>query len=143
MQPGDFSDWILKMTGVSLAVGSIAFATHMMSNPSHPPRVTGIEHLAIYAKPANRAATRIPQMPAQGVDNTPVGAIPRGKPSAVLSSYEILDASSEWAILRLPEGRIARVARGGRIAGLGGVIAIERRMGGWTLLTESGLIRSR
>lgn len=141
MKPGDFSDLILRMTGVSLAVGSIAFATHMMSNPSHPPRVTGIEHLAIYAKPSNRAAARMQQTPAQGIDTMPVGAIARGKPSAVLSSYEVLDASAEWAVVRLPEGRIARVARGGRIAGLGGVIAIERRIGGWALLTESGLIQ--
>jgi hypothetical protein len=54
--------------------------------------------------------------------------------------YEILQASRDSAMLRTPEGRVARVSRGSRIAGLGVVTAIEPRGRGWVIKTEAGLI---
>jgi hypothetical protein len=73
----------------------------------------------------------------------PVGSIKKSAASAVLTGYELLEASPEWALLRLPEGRITRVSRGGRIGGLGGVLSIEKRGDNWALVTEKGVIRAR
>lgn len=139
----DLSEAGLKLTGVALAGGSLAFAAHMMSDPGREPRINGIEHLAIFSKPANHAISRMREQPARGIDDTPVGSVPKKRSSTMLTGYEIIDAAPDWALLRLPEGRIARVVRGARVAGLGGVVAIERRGGKWTLLTEGGVIRAR
>ncbi len=138
----DVAELGLKFTGVALAGGSIAFAAHMMGNPSDQPRITGVEHLAIYAKPARRTAQQ-PDPPRLGVDTMPVGSIRKSAPSAVLAGYELLEASPDWALLRLPEGRITRVPRGGRIGGLGSVVSIEKRGENWALVTEKGVIRAR
>lgn len=138
----DVAELGLKFTGVALAGGSIAFAAQMMSNPGDQPRISGVEHLAIYAKPARHTAQQtVP--PRLGIDTMPVGSIKRSAPSAVLAGYELLEASPEWALLRLPEGRITRVSRGGRIGGLGGVVSIEKRGESWALVTEKGVIRAR
>lgn len=133
----DFAELGLKITGVALAAGSIAFAAHMMSDPGHAPRITGVEHLAIYAQPARRSGQQ-PIHP--GVDYTPVGSIGKRTNGASLAGYEIIDAAADWALLRLPEGRILRVWRGGRVSGLGGVLRIDRRGGKWLVVTERGVI---
>ncbi|MGJ0508743.1 MAG: hypothetical protein ACR652_16775 [Methylocystis sp.] len=142
----DLSDAGLKLTGVALAGGSVALAAHMMSRSGDPPRITGLEHLAIYARPSNHMrgapSSSAPSAPRQGIDDMPVGSIGKSSTSAVLAGYEILDAAPEWALLRLPGGRIARVPRGGRIVGLGAVLDIERRSGKWTLVTQNGVIRA-
>jgi hypothetical protein len=138
----DLAEVGLKLTGVALAGGSLAFAAHMMSDPNDQPRITGVEHFAIYAKPARHVAQQLPP-PRLGVDTMPVGSIKKSATSAVLTGYELLEASPEWALLRLPEGRITRVSRGGRIGGLGGVLSIEKRGENWALVTEKGVIRAR
>jgi hypothetical protein len=138
----DLTEVGLKFTGVALAGGSMAFAAHMMSDPDHQPRITGVEHLAIFAKPAKHIAQQ-PAPPNPGVDFTPVGSISKSVTNTVLADYEILEASSNWALLRLPEGRIASVPRGGRIGGLGRVLSIEKRGDKWALMTEKGIIRAR
>jgi hypothetical protein len=68
----DLTEIGLKLTGVALAGGSVAFAAHMMSDPSHPPRITGVEHLAIYAKPSKHNAQPSGAPPRPGIDYTPV-----------------------------------------------------------------------
>jgi hypothetical protein len=139
----DLADAGLKFTGVALATGSIAFATHMLSDPGHPPRITGVEHLAIYARPARHGPQQSGPPSAPNVDYTPVGSIRKKPAGALLAGYEILDATSEWALVRLPEGRILRVWRGGRIGGLGGVLDIQKISGRWALVTERGTIGAR
>lgn len=138
----DVAELGLKFTGVALAGGSIAFAAQMMSAPNDQPRITGVEHLAIYAKPTRHIAQKA-DPPRFGIDAMPVGSIKRSAPSAVLAGYELLEASPDWALLRLPEGRITRVSRGGRIGGLGGVVSIEKRGESWALVTEKGVIHAR
>jgi hypothetical protein len=140
----DLAEVALKLTGVSLAVASIAFASHMLSDPGHAPRIVGVEHLAIYARPARHNAPQIAAAaPPTGIDYTPVGGIRKMAPGALLAGYEILDAGADWALLRLPEGRIMRAPRGARIVGLGRVLDIERRGGKWAVVTERGLIGAR
>ncbi len=139
----DLAEIGLKFTGVALAGGSVAFAAHMMSDPSHPPRITGVEHLAIYAKPSKHAAQSADRPPGPGIDYTPVGSIAKNSNPSILAGYEILDASSDWALVRRPEGRIVRVLLGGRMGGVGRLLAIEQRGGKWALVTERGVIRAR
>ncbi len=133
----------LKLTGLSLASGSIVFAAHMMSDHAGEPRITGIEHLAIYSKPAIQLASRQRDKLMATVDGMPVGSIGKNQTGAAPAGYEILEASREAALLRLPQGRIMRVSSGSRIAGLGAVLAIERQGAKWALVTESGVIRGR
>ncbi len=132
----------LKLTGLALASGSIVFAAYMISDYKGEPRITGIEHLAIYSKPALHLALRQQDKPPAELDRMPVGSIGNGESGAALTGYEILKASRDEALLRLPQGRIIRVSSGSRIAGLGAVIAIERQAGKWSLVTEGGVIHA-
>jgi hypothetical protein len=128
----------LRLTGLALATSSIGFAAHMMSDDKAEPRINGIEHLAIYARPATHVASR--QRATPGVDYMPVGSTAKSDPRRAPTNYEILEASRDWALVRLPQGRIMRVTPGGGVPGLGGVIAIERRGDKWALVTEAGVI---
>jgi hypothetical protein len=139
----DFWETSLKATGVALAGASAVFAAAMVYSNRDGAPVAGVQHLAIVTKPptpvvAERGANR-----RISIDDTPVGSIGKRRSSTALSGYEIIDASRESALLRAPEGRVMRVARGSRIAGLGGVLAIERRAAGWALVTEGGVIADR
>lgn len=133
----------LKLTGLSLASGSIVFAGYMMSDQEGESRITGIEHLAIYSKPATQLASRQRDRLMATVDAMPVGSIGKSQTGAAPAGYEILEASRETALLRLPQGRIIRVSNGSGIAGLGVVLAIERQGDKWALVTEGGVIRAR
>jgi hypothetical protein len=133
----DLADLTLKFIGLAAAGGSAAFAISMMNAPSTP-RIQGMEHLAIYARPAGRSPETRPRR-AREIDSTPVTSIRRSGPSLV--GYEILSASSESAVLRLPEGRVVRISQGARIAGLGEIVAIEQRGASWTIVTQAGVIR--
>lgn len=138
----DLGDAGLKLTGLVLAGGSMIFAAVMLSHDKDEPRITGVEHLAIYSKPATHLTARQREKPKVLIDDMPVGSIGKKRASAALTGYEILEASRGWALLRLPQGRIMRVSPGARIAGLGGVIAIERQGKEWSLVTEGGVIRA-
>jgi hypothetical protein len=135
----DHSEAGLKFTGLVLAGASLTFGLAMSTSPPATPSIQGMEHFAIYARPVRRAQPSRPERSPE-IDFTPVGWIGRGG-GRVLSGYEVLRATPERATVRLPEGRVTEISRGGRIAGLGGVIAIERRGGDWTIVTEAGVIR--
>lgn len=138
----DVGETGLKLAGLALAAGSVLFAAAMLSDQRGAPQITGIQHLAIYSKPATQLVARQRGKPKVLIDDMPVGSIGKSRPSAALTGYEILDASSDGALLRLPQGRVLRVSRGARIAGLGSVLAIERQGNEWTLVTEAGVIRA-
>lgn len=132
------SDFILHGVGVALAAGSLAFAAQQLSQSTQP-QIAGLEHLAIYAKPASRVAQ--PVRRERAIDYTPVGTTGNHAASALLRAYEIVEASGDAALVRLPEGRIQRVAPGSRIVGLGSVTGIRRSPQGWVVITQAGAIR--
>lgn len=132
------ADFMLHGAGVALAVCSVVFAMHQLSKSTEP-QITGLEHLAIYAKPANRVVPSVQRE--RSIDYTPVGSTHAPASSALLGAYEIIEASGDSALVRLPEGRIQRVAPGGRIAGLGAVSAIRRSAQKWLVITQAGVIR--
>lgn len=138
----DLSEVGLKLVGLSLATGSIVFAGYMMSGHEAGPRISGIEHLAIYSKPATQLASRQRDKLRTAVDGMPVGSIGKGEANSAPAGYQVLEASSDSALVRLPQGRIMRVSRGSRIAGLGAVVAVERHGDKWSLVTEGGVIRA-
>lgn len=138
----EIADAGVKATGVMLAGGSLAFATQMIIAPDHEPKIAGIEHLAIYARPLTRAAVRDARPPDPAIDYTPIGATPRKRDDAVLSGYQLLDASPGIAVIRLPEGRIMRVSPGSRLARLGRVTSIDHGGGAWRVVTESGVLQA-
>jgi hypothetical protein len=139
----DRIDVALKFAGVALASGSLFFASEMMSVSDQKPKINGIEHFAIYARPARHAAAHEPQKRDANIDFTPVGSTRNALPPSIMVGYEILEASRESALIRLPAGRILRVNPGRPIAGLGNVISIQQRQGKWVVATQSGSIRQR
>lgn len=128
----------LKLLGLALAAMSAAFALVMTTTPSSAPRIHGMEHLSVFARPANRSWASKPSN-APLIDYKPIGSVKKRKVSSLIE-YEILEATPEGVVLRMPEGRVARVARGGKIAGLGVVLAIEQRGSSWVVTTEAGEI---
>lgn len=126
----------LELAGVALAGASAVFALAMTASPPSAPQIQGIEHFSIYAQRNRRAQE---SRASRAVDYNPVGSLKRNR-DLRLVGYEILQASPESATLRTPEGRVARVSRGSRIAGLGVVTAIEPHGRGWVIRTEAGMI---
>lgn len=117
----------------------MVFALSMTVSPPSRPQIHGMEHLSIYARPARRSwETRTAVAPS--IDYRPVGSLRKNAPPP-LTGYEILHAAPEGATLRTPEGRVTRVARGSRVAGLGLVLSIERQGTDWVIKTEAGAIR--
>jgi hypothetical protein len=136
-------DAALKFSGVALAGGSLVFALSMMSTPDRTPGINGMEHLAIYAKPARHVAIRQPAPAAPNIDYTPTGSTRKSLPPSIMIGYEFLEGSPTGALIRLPSGRVMRVAPGQPIAGLGAVTAIRQRQGKWVVVTQAGSIRER
>jgi hypothetical protein len=138
----DTTDFILRSAGVALAGGSLAFAAHMLGDPNRRPEIVGMEHLAIYAKPA-RPAPRPETLARAEIDYTPVGAT-RGAFSEIdVVGFDLIEAAPGQAVIRTPQGRVTRVAPGARLAGVGAILSIQRRDGKWIVATQAGLIRQR
>ena len=114
------------------------FALVMTTTRAPTPRIHGMEHLSIFARPANRSWGGKAD-DARIIDYKPIGSVKK-KRNPPLIGYEILQASSESAMLQMPEGRVARISRGARIAGLGAVLGIEQRGRSWVITTEAGEI---
>jgi hypothetical protein len=139
-------DAALKFSGVALAGGSLVFASSMILAPDRTPAINGIEHLAIYAKPARHVAIRQPKPgapAAPNIDYTPTGSTRKSLPPSIMIGYEFLEGSPTSALIRLPSGRVMRVARGQPIAGLGAVTAIRQQQSKWVVVTQAGSIRER
>ncbi len=138
LKGADFSETALRITGVGLAGASLFFAVGMALDPTRAPQISGVEHLAIYSKPATLRARR-ERWP--DIDYAPVGSTRRD--GASLQGYEIVEASQESALLRLPDGALKRVAPRARLDNLGAVISIYQRGGMWTVATDKGFIREQ
>jgi hypothetical protein len=136
-------DAALKFSGVALAGGSLVFASSMILAPDRTPGINGMEHLAIYAKPARHVAIRQPASAAPNIDYTPTGSTRKSLPPSIMIGYEFLEGSPTSALIRLPSGRVMRVARGQPIAGLGAVTAIRQQQSKWVVVTQAGSIRER
>lgn len=137
----DNADLGLRVAGVALALGSSAFAALMVMDPNRKPEITGLEHLAIYARPTKSVAQK-PQLSARAnVDYTPVGTTRSAFPDSSLVGYDLLAVSSEEATIRTPQGRVTRVTPGARLPGVGEIVSIHRREGKWVVITQSGLIQ--
>lgn len=135
------SDAALGIAGVSLALGSVLFAIDMNANTNRKPDIAGLQHLAIYAKPSSTQDKR--RTTPREIDFAPVGST-RGNFSRIaLAGYEVLEASRDHAIIRLPEGRVARVSAGDRLPQIGEIVSIRQRMGKWAVVTSAGVLEQR
>ncbi len=155
-------DIALVGAGVAMAVGSIVFAAAMLGQGDHPPRINGMQYLAIFAKPRGSAQPRLAQSPVvaataprvvgatldmtptgavarDAVDMAPTGSIPRGAAgeSNAPETYRIIAIEPDMAWLS--NGAEIRVVRPGDVApGLGRIASIMQRDGRWALIGESG-----
>jgi len=158
------ADLALIGTGVTMAAGSVVFATMMLTQGDHGPNVNGMQYLAIFAKPggavhpivadARPAAaapsaaspppavaavpSESPRVAGSGLDMAPTGSIPRTQagPGAG-GAFRIL--AVEPGIAWLTNGsEIVAVKPGDVAPGLGRVATIEKREGRWVLLDDSG-----
>lgn len=139
----DRTEAMLRVTGVALAGGSVAFAAHMLGKADRDPQFVGLEHLAIYARPTSSAPSRYPPLGSAEIDYTPVGSTRRNLPETVLGDFELIKASATAATIRTPQGRIARVSPGVKLPGVGEVVSIRRRDNKWVVVTQGGLICER
>lgn len=137
----DGTDVLLRATGVALAGGSLTFAAHMTADPDRKPQIVGVEHLAIYAKPATSAARRAQLEARAGVDYTPVGSTRSAFPDSNLVGFDLIEAASGRATIRTPQGRVTRVSSGAKLAGVGEIVSIHQRNGKWVVVTQAGLIQ--
>lgn len=133
----DVADLGLRLFGLSLAGGSVMFAAHMLGQPERKPDIYGMEHLAIYAKPA---APTTQAASGANIDYTPTGATKSAVDSE--APLEILDASPTAATLRTTRG-VKRVAPGDRLGRLGRIVSIELQNGKWAVVAQAGVVRAR
>jgi len=139
----DTTEAALRITGVALAGGSVVFAAHMVGRSDRDPQIIGIEHLAIYARPATSASMRPRVARSENIDYTPVSSIRGGFPTTTLTDFELIEASSVRATIRTPLGRVTQVTPGARLSGIGEVVSIAQRNGKWIVTTQSGIICER
>ena len=155
-------DVALGLLGVTLALGSAAFAYLMITDRDRRPVFSGAEHLQIFAKPSTpeddrRHALRVGgerEPPAS--DPTPVGTIVGG-PGGVIAPAQTAkpvksDQSLNSASVRgVFNGRalvqtsttVVLVGPGENIPGVGNVISIEQTLQGPRVVTEQGVISRR
>ncbi|MBY6242158.1 hypothetical protein [Methylosinus sp. Sm6] len=132
---------IVRSLGVGLAVASTGFAGYMISDTERRPQFAGIEHLAIYSRPATLAAQRAQMQVAQSqpkVDYSPVGSIGETR-EPTIPGFRLLEVRAGAALLETPSA-IVRVSPGDVVAGLGRITAFERRGDKWVLVTPSGIV---
>lgn len=134
-------DFCLGLSGFGLAGGSLylVFRVALLDPPI--PAINGGVYLSIYAKPKTSMIVARRPRHAQGVDDTPVGSLPPRKARALLTDFELIDATANAATLRTAQGRVLRVSPGAMLAGGGRVQSIRWREGQWIMETTRGFIR--
>lgn len=137
---------IVRSLGLLLAIGSLTFASCMISNNERRPEFAGLEHLSIFSKPATSATGRMraerqtaAEQPA--LDYAPVSSFSRSSDRPA-SGFVLLGATSGSAVIQGPNS-IAWVSQGAIVDGLGRVTAIERRGEKWVVVTTGGLVLSK
>jgi hypothetical protein len=143
----DRGELIVQSLGLVLAVASTTFATYMISNSERDPNFAGLEHLAIFSRPAlgthyrEMIERQIAAAERRSVDYTPVGAIGSSTRNMSAPGFVLLGVNSGLAVVQAPNA-IVRVSKGDMLDGLGRVMSIERRGNKWVVITQSGLIIS-
>lgn len=139
------AEFIVRGLTLTLAAGSFGFAVHMIADGEREPRFAGLEYLSIFSKPngyatgfavdsresANRAK--------DDIDFTSVGSVRKAKTKSSALRYSILQASSEFAVVKTPNA-VIRVRRGEEIDALGRVVLIENQNGRWAIITANGSV---
>jgi len=149
----DATELGIRVASLALAGGSMTFAAVMIADSERQPRVSGVEYLSIFSKPALLAQQRVQQQQdevqiaaaaapkAPEIDYTPIGAVPDAKRAdTAIPGYRLMEATSESALIRSPRGSVIRVWKGDIVDGVGRVISIERRGDGWSVVTTNGQI---
>jgi hypothetical protein len=159
-------DRALAISGVLIAVSSLAFAGYMFNDAHRQPQIAGMQYLGIFARPTHSAAVAAAEpsaepatqeapakVAAQAIDPTPTGSIrnedlaapinPLWRPSGDIdprqppSSYKLLDVANGEALIQSDVG-FRHVRVGDRLPDLGRVNAIEKRGDHWVLTTQTG-----
>jgi hypothetical protein len=129
------SSLFMKVAGMSLAAGSVAFAGHMISTR---------DHASTAAKSAGAAL--ITWHKGTGVlgpfDNMPTSTVLNQEvvpPNLVTevggSPYIVRAANAESAFVEGPKGLVTEVKPGTTLPNAGRVLSIERRATGWVVVT--------
>ncbi len=142
-------DIALVGAGVTMAVGSVVFAAAMLLDGDHPPRVNGLQYLAIFAQPRGSSPPTLAESPSAGatsrrvaedaLDMAPTGSIAHGAPggSTAAEGYRIV--AVEPGMAWVTDGAEIRAIKPGEVApGLGRIASIVKRDGRWALIDESG-----
>ncbi len=140
-------EWFIRGIGVSLAVASTAFAVHMATRTTIVPEIPGVEHFAIFSKPALIAQRRRQEVLIAKnnapVDYTPTSALRTEADDSKLDGLMVIKATAEWALIRTKDGQYLRVARGDSIQTVGKVEAIRLVGDKWEVKFTRALIRQR
>ncbi len=151
-------DLALVGVGVAMAVGSIVFASDMLSQDDHEPRVNGMQYLAIFAQPRGSARPAPAAPPAvaanavdmaptgsiarsadDAVDMAPIGSIPRGAAGAPPAAERYRLVAAGPGVAWLSNGSEIRMVKPGELVpGFGRVASIVKRDGRWALVDEKG-----
>ena len=158
-------DRMLATFGVLIALSSLGFAGYMISDVNRPPRIAGMEYLALFAKPSHSVtladlrpdapgAEETPGRASPSIDPTPTGSIPDkagpSRPASVVAgpmgavrpkapsfSFKLLYVSNGEALLQT-EGGILHIKAGDVLPTLGRVNSIERSGDRWVVSTQNG-----
>jgi hypothetical protein len=144
----------IRVASLALAGGSMTFAAVMIADQDRQPRVSGVEYLSIFSKPALLAQQRQQQQQEQmqvaasakapEIDYTPIGTVPDEKRNATpITTFRLVDASGDSALIRGPRGGMLRVWKGDVVDGVGRVVAIEKRGDRWAVVTTNGVIMQK
>ncbi len=138
-RPRSLEDLSLVSMGVAVAFSSAAFAVYMLASDIVEPRVGGLEHLGIFARPktlafASRTQKTIPDRSKPPtiddplVDPMPVGTIPGGvaTPYSASKSFQIIPTLDDRVWIETNSGGFVRVGKGDYLAAFGRIKSIER-----------------
>jgi hypothetical protein len=142
MAPGH--EIVIRALGMALAGLSMAFAVYMLAYGAGKTRINGMEHLAIFAQPRGEGGVvrgPIPPPPDASpvLDMATTGSLAASAGKARLDArpVEIVAAQADRVWLKI-DGAIRAAAPGDSVAGLGRIVAIVARDGGWVLLDDKG-----
>ncbi len=114
-------------------VAGAPVTTASVTHPGTAPHTTA-------ASPAETAMATPASVKPQTTTATPA-AEPKKKPEKLLANWVVRDVYRGIALIDGPEGSL-EVTRGDPVPGAGTVESIERRNGGWVLVTSRGVVAS-
>jgi hypothetical protein len=133
----------LRAVGTALAGLAVAFAAYMLAYGGGRIRITGMEHLAIFAQPRGGGAEKTPALPSLAEPKWPLDMVTTGsvdagsKASTKRRPVEIVAARGDRVWLR-SDGNIRAAAPGDDVPLVGHIAAIVPRDGGWAVLDDQG-----